>query len=74
MGTAFRLLGIGWFVAICILGGGVGGYLLDGWLDLSPLFTLLGFVVGIAAAVIGMYRMLVAVLSEGHGDKGARKG
>ena len=74
MGTAFRLLGIGWFVAICILVGAVGGYFLDGWVDLSPLFTLLGLVLGVAVAVIGMYRMLVAVLSEGRGDTGARKG
>lgn len=60
--TVLRLVGIGWFVAICIGGGGFGGFWLDRRLDLSPTFTLLGLAVGIALAVVGMYRMLIAVL------------
>ena len=42
-----RLLGIGWYVAISISGGAVGGF----WLDN-------------ALAIIGMYRMLMAVLAS----------
>ena len=64
MGTGLRLLGIGWYVALCILGGGLGGRWLDHWLDISPLFTLLGLGVGLALAIIGMYRMLYVVLSD----------
>ena len=64
MGTVLRLLGIGWYVALCIVGGGLGGVWLDRQLDFDPLFTLLGLGAGIAIAVIGMYRMLIAVLSE----------
>ena len=60
-----RLLGIGWFVAICIGGGAVGGLLLDRNFDSSPAFTLLGIGVGIGVAVAGMYRMLMAVLTAG---------
>ena len=59
---ALRLLGIGWFVAMCIGGGAVGGLLLDRQLDTSPILTLVGLCVGIAVAVVGMYRMLMAVL------------
>ena len=62
--TVVRLVGIGWFVAICIGAGGFGGFWLDTWLDLSPIFTLLGLAVGIALAVLGMYRMLIAVLKD----------
>ena len=69
MGTAFRLLGIGWYVALSIAGGTIGGVLLDGWLGLSPLFTLLGLGAGIALAVAGMYRMLGAVLSPSSDTK-----
>ena len=58
-----RLVGIGWYVAICIAGGGLGGLWLDNKLGLSPIFTLLGLGLGIAVAVVGMYRMLMAVLS-----------
>ena len=64
MGTVLRLVGIGWYVAICIGGGGIGGRYLDRWLDLSPLFTMLGVGVGIALAVAGMYRMLLAVVAD----------
>lgn len=64
MGTVVRLVGIGWYVAICIGGGAIGGLWLDSKLDLSPLFTLLGLSVGIAVAVVGMYRLLMAVLTS----------
>jgi len=64
MGTVLRLVGIGWYVAICIGGGAMGGLWLDRKLDLSPLFTLLGLSVGIALAVVGMYRLLMAVLTS----------
>ena len=63
MGTVLRLLGIGWYVALCIIGGGIGGIWLDRWLDTGPALTLTGILVGVAAAVVGMYRMLMAVLS-----------
>ena len=64
MGTVLRLLGIGWYVALCIGGGGLGGFWLDEYLDLNPVFTLLGLGVGIALAVVGMYRMLLAVMAN----------
>ena len=58
-----RLVGIGWYVAVCIAGGGLGGLWLDNRLGLSPLFTLVGLGLGIAVAFAGMYKMLMAVLS-----------
>ncbi|MCH8206989.1 MAG: AtpZ/AtpI family protein [Chloroflexi bacterium] len=74
-GTVFRLLGIGWFVALCIGGGTVGGRLLDRQLDLDfPVFTLLGLGVGIALAFVGMFRMLMAVLAEDTDSRGEEKG
>ena len=60
---ALRLVGIGWFVAMCIGGGAVGGLLLDRQLETGPIITLVGLCVGIAVAVVGMYRMLMAVLA-----------
>ena len=63
MGTVLRLLGIGWYVAICIGGGAFGGLWLDRQLDRGPLFTLLGLGVGLGLAMIGMYRMILGVLA-----------
>ena len=58
-----RLLGIGWYVAVCIGGGTYGGFLLDRRFELSPLLTLLGLGLGIAVAVVGMMRMILAVFA-----------
>ena len=42
MGMLFRLLGIGWYVGLCIAVGAVAGLWGDRALGLSPLLTLLG--------------------------------
>ncbi len=63
LALTLRLLGIGWFVAMCIGGGAAGGFLLDRQLETAPAFTLIGLAAGIGLAVSGMYRMLIAVLT-----------
>jgi len=65
MRTVLRLTGIGWYVALCLLGGALGGIWLDGRLGSKPMLTLLGLGAGLIIAGIGMYRMLMAVVSEG---------
>ncbi len=62
LAMALRLLGVGWYVAVCIGCGTYGGFLLDRQLGWSPLLTLLGLGLGIAVAVVGMVRMILAVL------------
>ena len=66
--AVLRLLGIGWYVALCIFGGGYGGNLLDRWADSSPVLTLVGLGLGIAVALIGMFRMIMAVLQPESGE------
>ena len=62
--AVLQLLGIGWYIAICIGGGAIGGLLLDRWLDVAPLFTLLGLGLGIIVGVFGMIKMLLVVLAS----------
>ena len=57
------LLGIGWYFAICIIGGIGGGLLLDGWLDTGRLFTIVGLFLGLAVAVYGGYKALMRVIA-----------
>jgi len=64
MGTVLRLIGIGWYVAVCIGGGATVGVWLGDKFQSSLFFTLLGLAVGIGLAILGMYRMLVAVLTN----------
>ena len=69
MGTALGLLGIGWYVALCLLGGVFGGLWLDNRFGTGPLFILLGIGAGLVVAGFGMYRMLLAVLSQGRDSR-----
>ena len=68
LALVLRLLGIGWYVAVCIGGGAYGGILLDRHFGLSPLLTLLGLGLGIAVAVVGMVRMILAVFAANSND------
>ncbi len=56
-----RLVGVGWYVAICIVGGVWGGVWLDEKLGTSPLLLLIGLMLGIGVAGAGVYRMLAAL-------------
>jgi len=59
---AARLIGIGWYFAVCIVAGVVGGVFLDRLADTTPLLTLLGLALGLLTAFYGGYRMLMDVL------------
>jgi F0F1-type ATP synthase assembly protein I len=59
-----RLIGIGWYVAFCIVLGVGGGVLLDRLLDSAPALTMVGLALGLIAALWGGYRQLMEVLAE----------
>lgn len=71
--SALRLLGIGWYVALCIALGIGGGVWLDRWLGTDPVFTLFGLFLGLGAAFYGGYRMIMEVLvGRSDGSEGGR--
>jgi hypothetical protein len=57
-----RLLGIGFYVATCIVLFTVGGKVLDAELDTGRLFTLVGLALGLVCALYGGVRQLLEVL------------
>ncbi len=66
---ALRLLGIGWYFALCIALGVGGGVWIDRELGTSPIFSLVGLFLGMAAAFYGGYRMIMDyVLNRGRGN------
>ena len=62
-----RLIGIGWYLAFCIILGVVGGVLLDRVAGTAPLLTLVGLLLGLFFAFYGGYRMLMDVLQPKQG-------
>jgi hypothetical protein len=59
---AVRLLGIGWYFALCIVIGIVGGMLLDRQVGKDHIFTLVGLFLGLGLAFFGGYIMLLEEL------------
>lgn len=69
-----HLAGIGWFFGLSIAIFGGLGYWLDGKTGLEPLFTLVGFGLGLAVALVGGYRMLIPFINRyGSDDDGETK-
>lgn len=70
--TAY-LLGAGWYFATCVILGIVLGRWADSASGLEPTFTLIGIVGGLAAALVGGYRMLKPFIQRyGNGTSGKR--
>ena len=70
----FRFVGIGWYIAFCILLGTLGGRWLGQKLDVSgseAIFTIIGLLLGLVVAFFGTYRMFKAMTSNSqNGDTG----
>ena len=60
---ALRLSGLGWYVATCVVLGVFGGFKLDKLLGTTPLFILLGTVLGNVVAFWGLYKMVQPILN-----------
>ena len=67
--AALRLVGVGFFIGGCILGGVVAGSWLDSRFNTEPILVIVGLLLGIAVAFYGVYRMLVPLLGNKR-DKG----
>jgi ATP synthase protein I len=52
------LMGMGFYIAIAVLLGIWGGHWLDGKLNTGPLWLIIGLILGIAVAALGVYNML----------------
>jgi uncharacterized membrane protein YqgA involved in biofilm formation len=67
-----RFIGIGWYIAACILLGALGGRWIGQKLDdrsSEVIFTILGLILGLIVAVFGVYRMFRAIEGDNQ-DKG----
>ncbi len=60
--SALRYIGLGWYVAICLVAGLVLGLWADSWLGTRPLFLLVGLFLGIAGAFLGLLRVVSRIV------------
>jgi len=64
-----RLMGLGWYFALSIVGGIGGGILVDSWLNTEPIFTLVGLFGGLLLAFFGGYFLLMEAIGKGRGNR-----
>ena len=53
---ALRVIGIGWYMALAILAGVLGGMWADGKLGTKPVFLIIGLFLGLIVAGYGAYQ------------------
>ncbi len=64
---AIRLIGIGWYIAACILLGALGGRWIGQKLDgrsSETILTIVGLFLGLIVAFLGVYRMVKSILMD----------
>jgi len=67
--AALRLVGVGFFIGGCILGGVVAGLWLDSRFNTEPILVIVGLILGVTVAFYGVYQMLLPLLGKKR-DKG----
>ena len=63
-----EVVGLGWYLALCIAGGAAGGFWLDGRFGTKPLLTLVGLLLGIVLGFYGLYRIVAPMMESGRDD------
>ncbi len=63
-GPAARLIGLGFFVVFCLVGGAFGGLWLDQRFNTQPKLMLTGLVIGLILACWGVYRMIAPFIDN----------
>ena len=67
LALAFQLIGIGWYVTVCIIGGTFLGSWVSKFFNFSnadALFLMVGLLIGILTAGIGTYNLVKSVLKS----------
>lgn len=57
--AALRLVGVGWYIGVCIVLGVLGGLWLDDKFNTKPILVIVGLLAGVGIAFYGVYRMIL---------------
>ena len=70
---ASRFVGVGFFIAGAIIGGLILGFWLDSKFG-KTFFWIIGLLLGIIVAVVGVYRMLIPLLNDNNSKNNHKRG
>ncbi len=62
--VVFQVVGVGWYMALSLLAGILGGLWLDHRFSTLPVFTLIGLVGGSVLGFYGAYRMVRPLIGQ----------
>jgi ATP synthase protein I len=65
----FQVVGVGWYLALSLLAGIMGGLWLDNRFGTLPIFTSIGLVLGSVLAFYGAYRIVQPLFSSDDDTK-----
>jgi ATP synthase protein I len=66
---ALRLIGVGFYIGACIVGGVFFGLWLDYKFGTRPILLLAGLIIGVVAAFWGVYQMLLPLINDTKGGR-----
>jgi F0F1-type ATP synthase assembly protein I len=58
------MVGVGWYVGLCIFLGVWGGLWFDKKFNTEPFLVIVGLIAGLALAVYGIYRMVLPLMND----------
>ena len=64
--SMLSLLGMGFYIAVAIVLGIWGGHWLDEKFNTNPLLLIVGLILGIAVAVLGVYNMMKPFIKDAN--------
>jgi len=62
--AALRLVGVGWYIGVCIVLGVLGGLKLDEKFHTTPIMVIVGLILGVIVAFYGVYRMILPTINK----------
>jgi ATP synthase protein I len=61
---ALKLIGVGFYIGACIVGGVFLGLWLDNIFGTRPIILLAGLIIGLVVAFAGVYQMLLPLIDD----------
>ncbi len=59
-----RLMGVGWYIGVCIVLGVIAGLWLDNKFNTKPWLVIVGLILGVFLAFYGVYRMILPNINK----------